>query len=38
MKEKGYVLGIEIYLDRLTRFVDKLVNGIGGIAAIISPL
>ena len=27
MKEKGYVLGIEIRHDRLTRFVDKLVNG-----------
>jgi hypothetical protein len=28
-----HVLGIEIRHDRLTRFVDKLVNGIGGIAA-----
>jgi len=32
MKEKGYVLEIEIRQDRLTRFVDKLINGIGVIA------
>ena len=33
MKEKEYVLGIQIRNDRLTRFVDKLLSGIGGIAA-----
>ena len=26
MKEKGYVLGIAIRYDRLTRFVDQRVN------------
>jgi hypothetical protein len=29
----GYVLRIEIHHDRLTRFVDKLLNGSGCIAA-----
>jgi hypothetical protein len=29
----GYIFGIEICYDRLTRFVDKLLNSIDGIAA-----
>jgi len=33
MKEKEYVLGIEIRHERLTRFVDKLINVSCGIAA-----